>query len=189
MIIAKQMDVRANIKKYFDLAYDVEPVIVPRKQDKNVVILSEREYNRLRQYNRLDAYSQLLTEENNTQKRGRNNAEKSSQLKAYNLEKLDSISKFKKNWNGNGAPAFSKALIKKVQKLVNELTLQPEIFPTALCTIQLEYDNSRKDHMEIEIDESDTAELFIVLFTGTEYTENIRSDSKSILEKVLDFYG
>ena len=99
MIIAKQMDVRANIKKYFDLAYDVEPVIVPRKQDKNVVILSEREYNRLRQYNRLDAYSQLLTEENNTQKRGRNNAEKSSQLKAYNLEKLDSISKFKKNWN------------------------------------------------------------------------------------------
>ncbi len=189
MIIAKQMDVRANIKKYFDLAYDVEPVIVPRKQDKNVVILSEREYNRLRQYNRLDAYSQPLTEESTTQKRSHNNAEKSSQLKAYNLEKLDSISKFRKNWNGNGAPAFSKALIKKVRKLLDELALQPEIFPTALGTIQLEYDNSRKDHMEIEIDESDTAELFIVLFNGKEYTENILSDSRSILEKVLDFYG
>ncbi len=35
MVVAKQMDVRSNIKKYFDLAYDGETVIVPRKQDRN----------------------------------------------------------------------------------------------------------------------------------------------------------
>ena len=42
-MIIKQMDVRANIKKYFDIAYEGEPVIVPRKENKNVVIISEEE--------------------------------------------------------------------------------------------------------------------------------------------------
>ena len=47
MIAAKQMDVRANIKKYFDMAFDGETVIVSRKENKNVVIISEAEYNEL----------------------------------------------------------------------------------------------------------------------------------------------
>lgn len=41
------MDVRANIKKYFDIAFNGEPVIVSRKENKNVVIISEAEYNEL----------------------------------------------------------------------------------------------------------------------------------------------
>lgn len=41
------MDVRANIKKYFDMAFNGEPVIVSRKENKNVVIISEAEYNEL----------------------------------------------------------------------------------------------------------------------------------------------
>lgn len=47
MIATKQMDIRANIKKYFDMAFDGEPVIVSRKENKNVVIISEAEYNEL----------------------------------------------------------------------------------------------------------------------------------------------
>lgn len=47
MIAAKQMDIRANIKKYFDMAFNGEPVIVSRKENKNVVIISEAEYNEL----------------------------------------------------------------------------------------------------------------------------------------------
>lgn len=47
MIATKQMDVRANIKKYFDIAFNGEPVIVSRKENKNVVIISEAEYNEL----------------------------------------------------------------------------------------------------------------------------------------------
>ena len=47
MIATKQMDIRANIKKYFDIAFDGEPVIVSRKENKNVVIISEAEYNEL----------------------------------------------------------------------------------------------------------------------------------------------
>ena len=34
MIIAKQMDVRSNIKEYFDLAYNGEAIVIPRKQGK-----------------------------------------------------------------------------------------------------------------------------------------------------------
>ena len=47
MTIVKQMELRSNIKKYFDLAFGGEAVIVPRKENKNVVILSEREYKEL----------------------------------------------------------------------------------------------------------------------------------------------
>lgn len=47
MIATRQMDVRANIKKYFDMAFNGEPVIVARKENKNVVIISEEEYNEL----------------------------------------------------------------------------------------------------------------------------------------------
>lgn len=47
MIATRQIDVRANIKKYFDMAFDGEPVIVSRKGNKNVVIISQAEYNEL----------------------------------------------------------------------------------------------------------------------------------------------
>ena len=47
MIAIREMDVRANIKKYFDIAFSGEPVIVCCKENKNVVIISESEYNEL----------------------------------------------------------------------------------------------------------------------------------------------
>ena len=47
MIATKQMDLRANIKKYFDLAFNGETIIVSRKENKNVVVISEQEYNEL----------------------------------------------------------------------------------------------------------------------------------------------
>lgn len=56
MIATKQMDVRANIKKYFDMAFNGEPVIVSRKENKNVVIISEAEYNELEKFKRNAEY-------------------------------------------------------------------------------------------------------------------------------------
>ncbi len=47
MTIVKQMDLRSNIKKYLDLAFGGGTVVVPRKENKNVVILSEREYKEM----------------------------------------------------------------------------------------------------------------------------------------------
>lgn len=56
MIATKQVDLRANIKKYFDIAFDGEPVIVSRKNNKNVVIVSEQEYNELQKAKRNAEY-------------------------------------------------------------------------------------------------------------------------------------
>ena len=62
MIATKQMDLRANLKKYFDIAFSGEPVIVSRKQNKNVVVISEREYNELQRAKRNTEYLKRLNE-------------------------------------------------------------------------------------------------------------------------------
>ena len=183
MIIAKQMDIRANIKKYFDIAYEGEAVVVPRKEDRNVVIISESEYNRLQQGSRLLTYENAIETSREPQKAF------SDSLKKHNIEKLDVIRSMKKNWNGNGAPAFKKKLTDKVLIILNDLSIQPEMFPTALSTIQFEYDNSRKDHMEIEIGESDVAEVFIVKYNGEEVYEKIKAEANEINKRVGAFYG
>ena len=56
MTVAKQIDIRANIKKYFDMAFNGEPVIVPRKENKNVVIVSEKDYKELEKARNNAAY-------------------------------------------------------------------------------------------------------------------------------------
>lgn len=70
MIATKQMDVRANIKKYFDMAFDGEPVIVSRKENKNVVIVSEREYNELMKAKRNAEYLAMIDESRAQLERG-----------------------------------------------------------------------------------------------------------------------
>ena len=47
MIATKPVDLRARLKEYFDIAFKGEPVIVSRKNNENVVIISEHEYNEM----------------------------------------------------------------------------------------------------------------------------------------------
>lgn len=56
MTIVKQMDIRSHIKKYFDMAFNGETLIIPRKENKNVVILSEKEYKELEKARNNAAY-------------------------------------------------------------------------------------------------------------------------------------
>ena len=90
-MIVKQMDVRSNIRKYFDIAYEGEAVIVPRKQDHNVVIISEAEYNKLMQERRLNAYAQAVGGVPDRKKRII--SERGSDLRSHNADKLSSIRK------------------------------------------------------------------------------------------------
>ena len=71
MTIAKQMDIRANIKKYFDMAFDGEPIIVPRKENRNVVIMSESEYKELDKLRRNAEYLKMLDESDRQMREGR----------------------------------------------------------------------------------------------------------------------
>lgn len=60
MTVAKQMDIRANIKKYFDMAFNGEPIIVPRKENRNVVILSEKDFKAMEKARRNAEYTAKL---------------------------------------------------------------------------------------------------------------------------------
>lgn len=111
-----------------------------------------------------------------------------SYVKEHNIEKICSIDSLKNNWNGNGAPAMSSILVDTVEALINKLVIQPEIFPTALGTIQLEYDNARRDHMEIEIGKSELAEVFIVKTDGEELHDSIAVNAEDINSRVAEFY-
>ena len=175
------MEVRANMKKYLDIASAGEAVLIPRKENRNVVIISEEEYRRLSSFDRMGAYAERLCA-------GRQEAG-GGELLSHNLKKLSAIRAFGDNWNGNGAAAFSPALMDRVEIFLRDLVIQPEIFPTALGTIQLEYDNARRDHMEIDLSEEERAELFIVRFNGEESTEFIEADPEAVNDRVRAFYG
>ena len=199
MIIAKQMDVRSNIKEYFDLAYNGEAIVIPRKQGKNVVIISEERYNSLRQAERVETYAGVLSQRAGS--RGatgirvqipEDNSARNIQvtdIREDNLNKLKCIVALEEDWNGNGAGVIPDEVIRQAEDLLMTLPVQPEIFPTALQTIQFEYDNSRRDHIEIELDGSDRAGIFEVTYFGQEREETISSDPDSIRERVMQFYG
>ena len=59
-IIVKQMEVREHMKKYLDMASEGTNILIPRKNNKNVVVISEEEW---KEYERLKtnfAYLQKL---------------------------------------------------------------------------------------------------------------------------------
>ena len=60
MIATKPIDLRARLKEYFDIAFKGEPVIVSRKNNENVVIISEREYNEMQKAKRNAVYLEQL---------------------------------------------------------------------------------------------------------------------------------
>lgn len=109
--------------------------------------------------------------------------------KLANIKKINMIAELEDNWNGNGASSFSDRLLKKVKSIVIMLDNQPEIFPTANNSIQLEYDKPDGSHMEIEIFEDGDSEVFEVDVHGNESLLNIDTNVESINKVVNDFYG
>lgn len=71
----------------------------------------------------------------------------------YNLNKVDEMYKFKKNWNLYGANPIPKETLDLTKKVLKELTMQPEVFPTGASTIQLEYEKGN-NYLEIELCEN-----------------------------------
>lgn len=69
--IARQVDVRSNIKKFFDMAYEGEALLVPRKENKNVVIISEKEYKELERIRRNVEYMSMLVESDRQKQSGK----------------------------------------------------------------------------------------------------------------------
>lgn len=106
--------------------------------------------------------------------------------KKENFRKLKELSEFKNNWNGNNAVCFSSCLIEKVYEILSVVPIQPEIFPTANNSIQLEYDNSKGDYLEFEVFE-DKIKKFFYGSDNTSRTTMLKS-IRSIKNTVSKFY-
>ena len=68
-----------------------------------------------------------------------------------NLDRLNAIADFKDNWNGYGAIPFSSELIHSAKNILLNLNKQPDLFPTAQPSIQLEYECNDESYLEINI--------------------------------------
>ncbi len=112
----------------------------------------------------------------------------SPELKA-NLKKLDEISFLKKNWNGNHAKPICKKIIKKSKILVIDLDKQPQIFPTANDSIQIEYDGINNSYLEFQITKKNVMSYYMVDKNGSEKTGNIDYSSSAVNKLVGAFYG
>lgn len=105
----------------------------------------------------------------------------------YSYQKISEIRCLEDNWNGNGAPKFSSQLLDSVLSIVEKLTRQPSIFPTARESIQLEYENDVGDYLEFEVFEGGRLKKFFYGHDGKMITEDIPIET--IYEVVNNFYG
>ncbi len=107
--------------------------------------------------------------------------------KEENLQQINDISLLEDNWNGYGAKKFSMKVIEFARRIIDNLFIQPEVFPTGRNSIQIEYDKSNGDYLELELFEDNTIKLFVLYANGENKTENISFDD--INKVVDDFYG
>lgn len=73
--------------------------------------------------------------------------------KEMNIQKLDRITVYDNNWNGEGTFKFDEEIISKAKFILlsTSLNRQPKIFPTNRNTIQLEYEETNNKYLEVEI--------------------------------------
>lgn len=105
-----------------------------------------------------------------------------------NLSKLEEIKLLKRNWNGNGAKPVSKKLVNKTKTLLINLDKQPQIFPTADDSIQIEYDGNNNSYLELQITKEDKLSYYKVDKSGKEITGKIPCSSFALNALVGEFY-
>ena len=105
------------------------------------------------------------------------------------LEKLNQILNLPDNWDGNNAKSFSTKLIEKAGYILIRLKVQPEVFPTACNTMQLEYEKDDGSYLEFEIAEDGNAKVFMIDSEGNEKHLFIEANSEEINNIVRSFYG
>ena len=105
-----------------------------------------------------------------------------------NKKKLKDISKLENDWNSNGAKSISRELIKVVERYLDKLYIQPEIFPMAGGSIQLEYDFKSGDHIEFEVSLGGEIEVYVEYADRIEKEFKIPANVKSINEVLKQFY-
>lgn len=101
------------------------------------------------------------------------------------LGRIDSFKSLQQDWNGYSAAPISKKLIDSVTYILMNLTRQPEIFPTARNSIQLEYEKLNGDYLEFEIFEDGNVNMYLL---KGEFELESKLSTEEIFQKVVDFY-
>ncbi|APO46803.1 hypothetical protein BS614_24005 [Paenibacillus xylanexedens] len=114
---------------------------------------------------------------------------KEEKQRTRNLVTIQEIKKLDDNWNDNGAEKFEEELISTVISIVTFLDFQPYIFPTARKSIQLEYEKSNGDYLEMEI-YKDKIGIYMELENGDETDREIPLTKYWKLNEILaEFNG
>lgn len=106
-----------------------------------------------------------------------------------NFNKLKTIRELKEGWfNGNpgNENAFSDNLVNRVATILSKLKNQPEVFPTGVNTIQIEFEKSNGEYLEFEFFEDGKISKFY-LNSIKSYSRNV--SEKNIFKSVKEFYG
>lgn len=106
-----------------------------------------------------------------------------------NFNKLKTIRELKEGWfNGNPGSenAFSDKLVNRVATILSKLKNQPEVFPTGVNTIQIEFEKSNGEYLEFEFFEDGKISKFY-LNSIKSYSRNV--SEKNIFKSVKEFYG
>lgn len=106
-----------------------------------------------------------------------------------NLETLKIIEKLKKNWNGNNAEPISQKIIDVVRGLICILgDKQPDIFPTACDSLQIEYEKNNGEYLEFEFLNNNVVKWFSIDRSSKETYGEFEYDINTIKGMVDDFY-
>ena len=105
-----------------------------------------------------------------------------------NLLKLDEIKSLKRNWNGNKAKPITKKIVNKTKSLIINLEKQPQVFPTANDSIQMEYDGDNNSYLEFQITKENNLSYFKIDRNGKETSGIIPVSSFALNALVKEFY-
>jgi hypothetical protein len=103
-----------------------------------------------------------------------------------NLKKLKGISDLKDNWNDNNAKKFSPELISIVKNILENIVEQPEIFPTANNSTQMEYELIDNSYLEFEIFEDKIICLEVPQRNYSKYKEQIIPNDIKIINNIVN---
>lgn len=103
-----------------------------------------------------------------------------------NLKKLKGISDLKDNWNDNNAKKFPPELISIVKNILENIAEQPEIFPTANNSIQMEYELIDNSYLEFEIFEDKIICLEVPQRNYSKYKEQIIPNNIKIINNIVN---
>lgn len=129
----------------------------------------------------------IISRYNNTNSECIGNDMSNSKLK-NNIKKLDSFLKLQYNWNGNGAIPPSEELVNRIKNLLLNLSVQPDVFPTANNSIQIEYEQGEDKYLEFEIFEDGNVTMYKI-DNGIETEEEFNFGLQEIEKNVRSFYG